>query len=112
MGIAVTSYLASISYGGPAWRFANIWAQHGYLITFEGLLSAVGKELGMIEDASTAVEMLRMTSVALVSADSATTSGASHERIPVAYSQFIRSVCEWTLFFVFIIILFSRHNFL
>lgn len=47
MGIAVTSYLASISDSGLAWRFANIWATHGYLITFEGLLSAVGKELGM-----------------------------------------------------------------
>ena len=47
LGIATTSYLASISDGGPAWRFANIWATHGYLITFEGLLSAVGKELGM-----------------------------------------------------------------
>ena len=47
LGIAVTSYLSSISAGGPAWRFADIWVTRGYLITFEGLLSAVGKELGM-----------------------------------------------------------------
>ena len=47
LGIAVTSYMTSLSEGGQAWRFANIWAQHGYLVTFEGLLSAVGKELGM-----------------------------------------------------------------
>ena len=94
MGIAVTSYLASISYGGPAWRFASVWAQHGYLITFEGLLSAVSKELGMIEDASTAVEMLRMTSVVLVSTDSATANCTPHQIIPVAYSPYVRSVCE------------------
>lgn len=50
LGIAVTSYLTSLSDGGPAWRgYASIWAKHGYLITCEGLLSAVGKELGMIE---------------------------------------------------------------
>lgn len=47
LGIAMTSYLSSLSDGGPAWRgYANIWIRHGYLITFEGLLSAVGKELG------------------------------------------------------------------
>ncbi len=28
---------------------ASVWIRHGYLVTFEGLLSAVGKELGMIE---------------------------------------------------------------
>lgn len=51
LGIAVTSYMASLSDGGPAMSkgFASVWIRHGYLITFEGLLSAVGKELGMIE---------------------------------------------------------------
>jgi len=50
LGIAVTCYMSSLSDGGPASRGnASIWARHGYLITFEGLLSAVGKELGMIE---------------------------------------------------------------
>ena len=53
LGIAVTSYLTSLSDGGPASRgYADVWVRHGYLITFEGLLSAVGKELGMIEGES------------------------------------------------------------
>ena len=41
--------MASLSDGGPARSNGGVWARHGYLITFEGLLSAVGKELGMIE---------------------------------------------------------------
>ena len=44
--------MASLSDGGPAFSsrdHAAVWARHGYLVTFEGLLSAVGKELGMIE---------------------------------------------------------------
>ena len=49
LGVAVTSYMASLSDGGPAWSNGGVWARHGYLITFEGLLSSVGKELGMIE---------------------------------------------------------------
>lgn len=51
LGIAVTSYMASLSDGGPILNrgFGEIWAKHGYLIVFEGLLSAIGKELGMIE---------------------------------------------------------------
>jgi hypothetical protein len=49
LGVAVTSYMASLSDGGPGWNNGGVWARHGYLITFEGLLSAVGKELGMIE---------------------------------------------------------------
>ncbi|KAL7512085.1 hypothetical protein ACHAXN_009042 [Cyclotella atomus] len=92
LGIAVTSYLVSLSDGGPAWKFANIWAQHGYLVTFEGLLSAVGKELGMIEDASTAIEMLRMVSVVLLPADNASSNNAQDHRIPVVHSPFVRSV--------------------
>lgn len=44
--------MASLSDGGPAFssrEHAAVWVRHGYLVTFEGLLSAVGKELGMIE---------------------------------------------------------------
>ena len=48
MGIAVTSYMTSLGDGGPT-KCASVWARHGYLIAFEGLLSAVGNELGMIE---------------------------------------------------------------
>jgi hypothetical protein len=39
LGVAVTSYMASLSDGGPAWSNGGLWARHGYLITFEGLLS-------------------------------------------------------------------------
>ena len=38
-----------------------------YVCCFEGLLSAAGKELGMIEDASVAIDMLNMVSVEFVS---------------------------------------------
>jgi len=67
LGLAVSSFLASLSdrtkcaAGWPA-----VWAQHGFLVCFEGLLSAAGKELGMIEDASVSIAMLRMVSVVLV----------------------------------------------
>lgn len=52
LGLAVTSYLASLadtSKNSAGWP--EIWKRHGYLLCFEGLLSAAGKELGMIEDA-------------------------------------------------------------
>eukprot|EP00536_Pseudo-nitzschia_multiseries_P016088 jgi/Psemu1/328122/estExt_fgenesh1_pg.C_10170003 len=67
LGLAVSSFLASLSdkskcaAGWPA-----IWARHGFLVCFEGLLSAAGKELGMIEDASVAIAMLRMVDMVLV----------------------------------------------
>jgi hypothetical protein len=113
LGIAVTSYIASLSNGGPAWSNRGVWAQHGYLITFEGLLSAVGKELGMIEgehhpfyyiilssysqnahqhifsDASVAISMLRIVSVVLVSDDANSSPPPDQQRIPVLYSPFV-----------------------
>ena len=94
LGIAVTSYLASISDGGPAWRgYADVWAKHGFLLTFEGLLSAVGKELGMIEDAAVAIAMLRMVNVVLVSDTHVPTNGCSApQRIPVPHSPYVRWV--------------------
>lgn len=70
LGIAVTSYLTSLSdiakcqIGWP-----ELWARHGYLVSFEGLLSAAGKELGMIEDAAVAIDMLRMVRIVLVPDD-------------------------------------------
>ncbi|KAL7554553.1 hypothetical protein ACHAWF_018012 [Thalassiosira exigua] len=97
LGIAATSYLASLSDGGPGWQgYASVWARHGYLITFEGLLSAVGKELGMIEDASVAISMLRMVSVVLVPYNEKTATppngNAKRHRVPVPHSPYLRWV--------------------
>ena len=51
LGLAVTSYLASLSDASKTSAgWPEIWKRHGYLVCFEGLLSAAGKELGMIED--------------------------------------------------------------
>jgi hypothetical protein len=52
LGLAVTSYLSSLSDNSKITSgWPEIWRRHGYLVCFEGLLSAAGKELGMIEDA-------------------------------------------------------------
>jgi hypothetical protein len=71
LGISLTSYLTSIS-SSP--ERCETWARHGYLITYEGLLSAAGKELGMIEDAYVGISMMKAVSVLLVSADSVSSS--------------------------------------
>mmetsp|Transcript_111 Transcript_111/g.127 ORF Transcript_111/g.127 Transcript_111/m.127 type:complete len:1163 (+) Transcript_111:144-3632(+) len=75
LGIALTSYLTSISQN-TTW--CDLWVKHGYLVTFEGLLSAVGKELGMIEDASIGVNMLRNVAVQLVTAESEPAADSVH----------------------------------
>ena len=68
LGIAISLLLAHVSdlakLQKAAW--AEIWTKHGFLVTFEGLLSAAGKELGMIEDAAVGIAMLRMVSVVFV----------------------------------------------
>lgn len=69
LGIALTCYLSQVSDLSKAESSAAIWKDNGFLITFEGLLSAAGKELGMIEDASIGISMLRMVSVVLVTED-------------------------------------------
>ena len=52
LGLAITSYLASISdHSRTTAGWPDIWQRNGYMVCFEGLLSAAGKELGMIEDA-------------------------------------------------------------
>jgi hypothetical protein len=52
LGLAVSSYLSSISDASKcAAGWPDIWQRHGFMVCFEGLLSAAGKELGMIEDA-------------------------------------------------------------
>jgi len=92
LGIAITLYLTLISdvvrmqTGG----WAALWKQYGFLITFEGLLSTAGKELGMIEDASVAIAMLRMVSVVLVpEADQGATSSS---RVSVPDCPYVRWV--------------------
>jgi hypothetical protein len=94
LGIAVTSYLASFSDGSHASKgYASIWQRHGYLVTFEGLLSAVGKELGMIEDASIAVQMLRKVNIVLVSDDGTVSSrNSERQRVPVPHSPYVKWV--------------------
>jgi len=83
LGIALTSFLTSISQN-TTW--CDLWVKHGYLVTFEGLLSAVGKELGMIEDASVGINMLRNVAVQLVPAESE----PDPDSVPVVNSPNIR----------------------
>mmetsp|Transcript_7952 Transcript_7952/g.9073 ORF Transcript_7952/g.9073 Transcript_7952/m.9073 type:complete len:1253 (-) Transcript_7952:248-4006(-) len=67
LGLALSSFLASLSDKNKcAAGWPNLWTRHGFLVCFEGLLSAAGKELGMIEDASVAIAMLRMVHIILV----------------------------------------------
>uniref|UniRef100_A0A7S4IA47 Phosphatidylinositol-3,4-bisphosphate 4-phosphatase n=1 Tax=Odontella aurita TaxID=265563 RepID=A0A7S4IA47_9STRA len=94
LGIGATSFLAHVS---DASKLSSGWAdqvlRHGFLLTSEGLLSAAGKELGMIEDASVGIAMLRMVSIALVSDDgnaSAPPKPGSSGRIPVPDCTYVR----------------------
>lgn len=68
LGIAITLYLTHVSDTAKLQKgaWAELWQKHGFLVTFEGLLSAAGKELGMIEDAAVGIAMLRMVSVVFV----------------------------------------------
>ena len=78
LGLAVSSYLASISdVSKCATGWPEVWKRHGYLTCFEGLLSAAGKELGMIEDASVSIAMLRMVRIVFMP-DSGIPSRAVH----------------------------------
>jgi len=93
LGIAVTLYLAHVSDLAKLQRgaWADLWKRHGFLIAFEGLLSAAGKELGMIEDAAVGINMLRMASVVFVTETNVVqgeyTSGSC---IPVPDSPYIK----------------------
>jgi hypothetical protein len=93
LGIALTSYLTAISDASrTSTGWPDLWRQHGFLITYEGLLSAAGKELGMIEDASVGVSMLRMVSVVLV-ADEPGGGGRSADvegRVAIPNSPYLR----------------------
>jgi len=90
LGIAITSYLTAVSDVHKA-AWPDLWVRHGYLITYEGLLSAAGKELGMIEDASVGIAMLRMVSVVLV-ADNGGALAATGERVAVPNSPYLKWV--------------------
>jgi len=96
LGIAMTSYLSHVSdyVKVQSSGCAASWKQHGFLITFEGLLSAAGKELGMIEDASVGISMLRMASIVLVSEKDPNWSAGSsaNSRVAIKESPYARWV--------------------
>ena len=59
LSIALSSYLCSITdFTNGSTKFDH-WKSHGFLINFEGMLSAAGQEKHMIEDACVGIEMLR-----------------------------------------------------
>lgn len=92
LGIAITSYLTAVSDVHKA-AWPDLWVRHGYLITFEGLLSAAGKELGMIEDASVGIAMLKMVSVVLVPDNgNLGGGGGGGERVAIPNSPFLKWV--------------------
>ena len=95
LGIGLTSYLAHVSDAAKVAPSANgggwpeIWKRSGFLVTFEGLLSAAGKELGMIEDASVGIALLRMVSMVFVP-DGAASSPTQQSRVNVPHSPYLR----------------------
>ena len=89
LGLATTSFLASLSDPSKMqYNWPEFWAKHGYLVTFEGLLSAAGKELGMIEDASVGIDMLRFVSVVIRSDDNQSDS----KKVPIVASPYLKWV--------------------
>eukprot|EP00554_Chaetoceros_debilis_P000261 CAMPEP_0194084706 /NCGR_PEP_ID=MMETSP0149-20130528/14552_1 /TAXON_ID=122233 /ORGANISM="Chaetoceros debilis, Strain MM31A-1" /LENGTH=1268 /DNA_ID=CAMNT_0038767435 /DNA_START=399 /DNA_END=4205 /DNA_ORIENTATION=+ len=90
LGIAVTMYLSHVSDLAKLQKAAwvELWCRHGFLITFEGLLSAAGKELGMIEDASVGIAMLRMVSVVIVTEGGQL--GREHDKVQIIDSPYLR----------------------
>ena len=94
LGIAITLYLAHVSDTAKLQKaaWAELWQKHGFLITFEGLLSAAGKELGMIEDAAVGINMLRMVSVVIVSEENKKGMENSSSCIPVPDSPYVKWV--------------------
>jgi hypothetical protein len=88
LGIAVSSYLSALS--DPVKlqgdQRPQQWVRHGYLVSYEGLLSAAGKELGMIEDASAGIDMLRLVRIVLVPDDGKIVSS----RVPIPFSAYLK----------------------
>ena len=89
LATAATSFLASLS-DPMKWQssWPEFWTKHGYLVTFEGLLSAAGKELGMIEDASVGIGMLRFVSIVMRSDDEQ----ADSRKVPIVASPYLKWV--------------------
>lgn len=91
LGIGVSLFLAHVSdlakLQKAAW--AELWQKHGFLVTFEGLLSAAGKELGMIEDASVGIAMLRMVSLVFVTENNQVNPAAKDRRVPITDSPYL-----------------------
>lgn len=89
LGTAVTSFLATLS-DPLKWQstWPELWAKHGYLCTFEGLLSAAGKELGMIEDASVGITMLRNVNMIIRLDDGK----MDEDKVPVVASPYLKWV--------------------
>ena len=96
LGIAVTLYLSHVSDTAKLQKgaWAELWQKHGFLVVFEGLLSAAGKELGMIEDAAVGISMLRMASIVIVTEQSKTVveNTTCSSCIPVPDSSYIKWV--------------------
>ena len=92
LGLAVTCFLASLSDAAKVHStWPDLWAKHGFLVCFEGLLSAAGKELGMIEDASVGIDMLKNVQIILVPDDGASPTSAQ-KRFPVPHSPYLKWV--------------------
>lgn len=95
LGIALTSYMASISDPNKCnSQWPEVWSRNGFLVSYEGLLSAAGKELGMIEDAAVGIDMLRRVRVILAPDDGGFAKNPN--RVPVPYSQCINWIHLWT----------------
>jgi len=100
LGIGVTLYLAMMSdmVAMAKHDWASVWKQHGFLVTFEGLLSTAGKELGMIEDAAIGIQMLRMASVVMVPDDTTIPIPTTYDessidsKVPVIDSPYVKWV--------------------
>jgi len=69
LGIALTSYLSHVTRPDKEDEHVEKWRTKGCLLVFEGMLSAAGKESGMIEDASVALEMVGRVGVTLLPSD-------------------------------------------
>lgn len=85
LGLALTSLLGAVCNADRRW--APSWKEHGFLVSFEGLLSAAGKELGMIEDASVAIAMLSNVRVVFCA------KGMPANSTPIPHTSYLQWLC-------------------